>query len=151
MDARGAFLEAIKSSTPSMDECDVVVPRDKIPEFVKFVDTLEERYEIRLRSFGHAGDGNIHVYVCKDDLDDETWKHRRDKVMEAMYNKSIELGGQVSGEHGIGHAKIGYLNDALGHVYMDLMFHKAFAFDPEGIQTRQSILMYRLCIFYIIE
>ena len=83
---RGAFLEAIKSSTPSMDECDVVVPRNKIAEYVRYVNTLEKKYGVRIRSFGHAGDGNIHVYLCKDDLDDETWKTNA-RNHEGLYEK----------------------------------------------------------------
>ena len=62
-------MEAIKSSTTGMDECDVVVvPRNKITEYVKYVNKLEKEHGLRIRTFGHAGDGNIHVYLCKDEL-----------------------------------------------------------------------------------
>lgn len=130
---RGAFLEAIKSSTPSMDECDVVVPRNKIAEYVKYVNTLEEKYGVRIRSFGHAGDGNIHVYLCKDDLEDQIWKTKCEQVMKALYDKAIELGGQVSGEHGIGHAKIAYLKESIGETQMSLMRGIKRVFDPKNI------------------
>jgi len=131
--ARGAFLEAIKSSTPEMDECDVVVPRNKIAVFVKYIKQLEEKYQIRIRSFGHAGDGNLHVYVCKDQLPDEVWHEKLQKVMKEMYDKAIELEGQVSGEHGIGHAKIPFLYESVGSQYMQLMQAVKKAFDPKGI------------------
>lgn len=131
--ARGAFLEAIKSSTPEMDECDVVVPRNKIAEFVKFVNTLEKKHRIRIRSFGHAGDGNLHIYVCKDDLSDDVWGEKLKKVMQEMYDRAKELGGQVSGEHGIGHAKVPYLNQSVGGTYMQLMKSIKLAFDPKNI------------------
>ena len=131
--ARGAFLEAIKSSTPAMDECDVVVPRDRIADFVKFVNGLEKECEIRIRSFGHAGDGNIHVYVCKDDLEEDVWMERLNKVMKKMYDKSEEMGGQVSGEHGIGHAKVGYLEQSLGEKNIQIMEGIKAAFDPKFI------------------
>jgi len=131
--ARGAFLEAIKSSTPEMDECDVVVPRNKIAEFVKYVEYLEKSNEIRIRSFGHAGDGNIHVYVCRDNLGEDEWRERLNKVMQAMYDKAVELGGQVSGEHGIGHAKIPFLRESVGDTCMSLMKSIKMAFDPKGI------------------
>ena len=65
-DARGAFLEAIKASTDSLDECDVVVPRSKIAQFVEFTKQVKSRNDIRILNFGHAGDGNIHIYVCRD-------------------------------------------------------------------------------------
>lgn len=131
--ARGAFLEAIKSSTPEMDECDVVVPRNKIAEYVKYVNGLENEYGIRIRSFGHAGDGNLHVYVCKDDLTDDIWHRKCDAVMKAMYDKAIELKGQVSGEHGIGHAKIPYLKESIGDTAINLMRSIKRSFDPKNI------------------
>lgn len=131
--ARGAFLEAIKSSTPAMDECDVVVPRNQVARFVKFVKELERTHKIRIRSFGHAGDGNLHVYVCKDDLSDLEWKQRLDPVMQAMYDKAIELKGQVSGEHGIGHAKVEFLRKSVGKTQMNLMKGIKQAFDPQNI------------------
>lgn len=131
--ARGAFLEAIKSSTPEMDECDVVVPRNKIAVFVKFVNELEKKYEIRIRSFGHAGDGNLHIYVCKDDLQNEVWNDKLEKVMKEMYDKAMELDGQVSGEHGVGHAKIPYLKDSVGGTCMQLMKSIKQGFDPRNI------------------
>ena len=131
--ARGAFLEAIKSSTPEMDECDVVVPRNKIAEFVKFVNTLEKKYEIRIRSFGHAGDGNLHVYVCRDLLSEADWKAKLQSVMNAMYEKANVLEGQVSGEHGIGHAKIPFLSSSVGDVSINLMKAIKNSFDPKNI------------------
>jgi glycolate oxidase len=131
--ARGAFLEAIKSSTPEMDECDVVVPKNKIAVFVKFVGTLANHHNIRILSFGHAGDGNLHTYACKDNLCDEEWHLNLSLVMKEMYKKAIELGGQVSGEHGIGHAKVIYLQESVGDTCMELMRSIKFAFDPKNI------------------
>ena len=131
--ARGAFLEAIKSSTPSMDECDVVVPRSRIAEYVRYVGTLEKQYGVRIRSFGHAGDGNIHVYLCKDDLGDEIWKKKCAEIMKALYDKAVELEGQVSGEHGIGHAKIPYLTNSIGETSVSLMKGIKRVFDPKNI------------------
>ena len=66
--ARGAFLEAIKASTTEMDECDVVVPRAHVAEFVLFSHGLQKTHGLRIRSFGHAGDGNLHIYVLRDEL-----------------------------------------------------------------------------------
>lgn len=131
--ARGAFLEAIKSSTTEMDECDVVVPRNKIADYVKYVNYLERENKVRMRTFGHAGDGNLHVYLCKDNLSEETWNKRCSLMMKAMYDKAIELGGQVSGEHGIGHAKIQYLEESVGDETILLMLGIKKVFDPKFI------------------
>ena len=132
-DARGAFLEAIKSSTDEMDECDVVVPRNRIPEFVNYTVSLAGESGLRIRYFGHAGDGNIHVYVCRDGMEERVWKRSLERVMDKLYKKSMELGGKVSGEHGIGHVKTGYLEQSEGELYMELLKKIKMSFDPENI------------------
>lgn len=132
-EARSAFLEAIKSSTTEMDECDVVVPRDKIAEFVRFVSRLEAEQQMRIRYFGHAGDGNLHIYLCRDEMQEDEWLKRLDTVMGLLYEKACQLGGKVSGEHGIGHAKIDYLRLSEGDLYMELMAKIKKAFDPDNI------------------
>lgn len=131
--ARGAFLEAIKATTTEMDECDVVVPRDKVAEFIRFTNELQDKLNIRIKSFGHAGDGNLHIYVLRDDLDKETWKNRLSETFEKMYEKSRELNGQVSGEHGIGYAKKEYLHEAQSETYMNLIKNIKLAFDNKNI------------------
>lgn len=131
--ARGAFLEAIKSSTTEMDECDVVVPRRLIAEFINFSATLEARIGIRIRSFGHAGDGNLHIYILRDDLPEAEWKTKLEQVFEALYAKAAEMGGQVSGEHGIGYVKRPYLKESRGSDQLELMAAVKHAFDPKGI------------------
>jgi len=131
--ARGAFLEAVKATTTYMDECDVVVPRNKVAEFINYTNELQKQFDIRIRSFGHAGDGNLHVYVLKDELTDEVWDVKIAEVFEAMYSKSRELKGLVSGEHGIGFAKKEYMLEQLGPVYVELMKNIKLAFDPKNI------------------
>lgn len=131
--ARGAFLEAIKASTTEMDECDVVVPRNKIAEFVKFADDLQHKCNIRIKGFGHAGDGNLHIYILKDELNDNAWKKKLDEVFNLMYSKAIELEGKVSGEHGIGYAKRSYLKSSEGELMMDLFKNIKLSFDSKNI------------------
>lgn len=131
--ARGAFLEAIKNSTTEMDEVDVVVPRNKVATFVKFTNTLKEKYDIRIKSFGHAGDGNLHIYILKDELSEEVWNEKLKEVMKDMYAKAIELKGQVSGEHGIGFAKKEYLSESLSKENILIMRGIKEVFDPKNI------------------
>lgn len=131
--ARGAFLEAIKGSTPEMDECDVVVPREDIPAFVRKSVEIGRKIGVRICSFGHAGDGNLHIYACKDDLADEVWEKAVEQVMDELYIAAKEMGGEVSGEHGIGHAKKGFLAESMGETQMNLMRGIKAAFDPKGI------------------
>ncbi len=131
--ARSAFLEAIKASTTEMDECDVVVPRDKVDEFIKYTHTLAEELGVRVPGFGHAGDGNLHVYICRDDLDDAAWKDTLTRGFDLMYKKAFELGGLVSGEHGIGYAKKEYMRTLYGEAQVALMQSIKKAFDGKNI------------------
>jgi glycolate oxidase len=140
--ARGAFLEAIKSSTSQMDECDVVVPGNRIAEYMSYVNKLQNDHDIRIRSFGHAGDGNLHVYVCRDSLDADAWKSRLNKVMEGLYKKAVELNGQVSGEHGIGHAKKYFLKNSVGDESMELMRGIKAVFDRKNILNPGKIVFF---------
>lgn len=131
-DARGAFLEALKAES-NMDEVDIVVPRDKIACFIAYTKELEKKYGVRIRSFGHAGDGNMHVYILQDDMEVAIWKEKMDAIMGLLYTKGRELGGQVSGEHGIGISKKQYLVDDLGDTLITLQRQIKQVFDPKCI------------------
>lgn len=131
--ARGAFLEAIKASTTEMDECDVVVPVNKIDYFIKFTHALADELNIRIPSFGHAGDGNLHIYVCRDELDDKCWEEKLAEAFDRMYKTAEEIGGLVSGEHGIGYAKRNYLKRQYGETPIALMQGIKRVFDEKNI------------------
>lgn len=131
--ARGAFLEAVKASTSEIDECDVCVPRDKVAQFINYTHQLQEEFDVRIRSFGHAGDGNLHVYVLKDEMNEEEWKKKLGAVFECMYRRARELDGVVSGEHGIGFAKRPYMFEQYDETYMSLLKNIKLAFDPKNL------------------
>lgn len=131
--ARGAFLEAIKASTTQMDEVDVVVPRNRIAQFVNYTHELEEKYDIRIRSFGHAGDGNLHIYILRDELNEEEWEKRMRSAMNDMYAMAKDMQGQVSGEHGIGYDKIDFMRDSIGEASYLAMKAIKVALDPRGL------------------
>lgn len=137
---RGAFLEAIKSSTTEMDECDVVLPRSMIASYLDFVQALSQEIGIRIPYFGHIGDGNLHLYLCKDALDDETWQDKKTIAFDRMYQKANACGGLVSGEHGIGYAKKRYMKAQLGDKQIDIMRAIKKAFDPNGILNPEKII-----------
>lgn len=137
--ARGAFLEAIKASTTEMDECDVVVPRNHIAEFIRFTHELSKELDMRMPSFGHAGDGNLHVYLCKDDMSQKEFEEKLDIAFDALYGLAAEMGGQVSGEHGIGYAKKKYLARQVGDTQIQLMQGIKKVFDPHGILNPDKI------------
>ncbi len=131
--ARGAFLEAIKASTTDMDECDVVVPRSEVANYIKFTYELAEKYQIRIPSFGHAGDGNLHIYICRDELDKEIFDKKLLAIFDKMYKEAARVGGLVSGEHGIGYAKKEYMKELLGPTQIKLMKGIKDVFDPNHI------------------
>lgn len=131
--ARSAFLTVIEAETRLLDEMDVVVPVDRIAEFLVYSHDVAEEYGIRLRSFGHAGDGNLHIYCCSNDMDEAEFRSRVKAIMDKCYAKCTEFEGQVSGEHSIGHAKKTYLRESVGETAYGLMGAIKKAFDPDGI------------------
>lgn len=131
--ARGAFLEAIKSSTVEIDECDVVVPRSEVSDFIKFTYELQAKYNIRIPSFGHAGDGNLHIYICRDNYTKDEFNNILEQVFNELYERAISVGGLVSGEHGIGYAKKHYMKRQLGDTQIELMNGIKKVFDPNNI------------------
>lgn len=129
--ARSSFLEGIEEQCKLLDECDVVVPVTQIPEYVVYADTLAKNYDFQLQYFGHAGDGNLHIYACSNDLEKDVFVQQVDDFMSKLYAKTMELGGQISGEHGIGRGKIKYLAQAAGPTNIALMQGIKKVFDPK--------------------
>jgi glycolate oxidase len=140
--ARAVFLEAIKGSTTDMDECDVVVPRKEIAPFLLYTQELRKIFNVRIKSFAHVGDGNLHVYILKDQIPDVEWKVLLEKVMDALYVKAKALGGCISGEHGIGFIKKGNLEQHFGKdsPVMTMMRALKKAFDPYNILNPGKIV-----------
>lgn len=138
--ARSSFLEAIKAETKwkdgleLLDECDVVVPLDEIAPYVEFVYEVGHKMGLQIESFGHAGDGNLHIYIIGDDqISVEDFKKRADDFFDAIYPEATRVGGLVSGEHAIGSGKLDYLAQAEGATKMALMLEIKKVFDPKMI------------------
>ena len=110
--ARSSFLTAIEADTKLLDEMDVVVPVDRIAEFLVYVREVGAEQGIKIRNFGHAGDGNLHIYCCSNTMTREEFIPKVKVIMDKSYAKCTEFEGQVSGEHAIGHAKKEYLKES---------------------------------------
>ncbi len=141
--ARSSFLEAIMEETKLLDECDVVVPVNKIADYLEFVNEQGRACGLAIRSFGHAGDGNLHIYQCSNDLNEDEFKKRVHVFFDIIYKEATACGGLVSGEHGIGSGKIRYLEDSVGEANMELMRGIKKVFDPKMILNPGKIC-YRL-------
>lgn len=137
---RGGFLEAIKASSDEIDECDVVLPRSKISEFLTYVRKLSTDLEIRIPYFGHVGDGNLHIYFCKDHMAKQDWEDKVSKGFKLMYDKAFSFGGLVSGEHGIGFAKKEYMKSLLGENQLRIMRGIKQSFDPKNILNPGKVI-----------
>lgn len=128
---RGSCLEALLADFKLMDECDVVVPIPRIAELVNYAASLQDEVGCIIRTAGHAGDGNVHINICSNDLEEAEFVKRVDRFMELVYDKGMKLGGMISGEHGIGSAKVKYLEKNLGAPQLELMKAIKKACDPK--------------------
>lgn len=124
--------EAVKSQSIYKEE-DTVVPRFELPKLLKCVKDIGEKYGFHSVCYGHAGDGNLHVNIIKGDLSDETWNNELPKAIREIFTKVVELGGTLSGEHGIGLVQKPYMDIAFPAVTIDLMRQIKKVFDPNGI------------------
>lgn len=131
-DVRRAISPALKKyGTLKLNE-DVVVPRSRVPELVERVLAIGKRYETFVVNFGHAGDGNIHVnFMCE--REDVSAVHRAREAVRETFAVAIELGGTISGEHGIGYVKAPYLDMAVTGATINTMKDIKRALDPKGI------------------
>ena len=131
-DVRRAISPSLmKYGTLKINE-DVVVPRSKVPELVARVEEIAKRHGIFVANFGHAGDGNIHVnFICDKENADEIARAR--ECVKETFALSVELGGSISGEHGIGYVKAAYLDMAIDPNTMAVMKSIKNVFDPNGI------------------
>ena len=131
-EVRRALSPAIKKYGTLKFNEDVVVPRSRIPELIARVEEIGKRYKTFVVNFGHAGDGNIHVNFMCEREDAEAVKRARAAVRET-FAVAVELGGTISGEHGIGYVKAPYLGMAVTDATIETMKRIKRALDPHGI------------------
>jgi len=111
---------------------DISVPRSRVPEALRRIKAIGRKYNLPIVVFGHAGDGNLHPNILFDKRDEEEWG-RVEQAVGEIFAMAVELGGTLSGEHGVGTLKLPYLEMALGPVAVDVMRSIKQAFDPKGI------------------
>jgi glycolate oxidase len=128
---RRSIGEAVKSINIYKEE-DTVVPRNRIPELIAGVKAIAARRGLMTVCYGHAGDGNIHCNIIKN-VDDATWRDELPPAITEIFELTKELGGQISGEHGVGYVQKNYLPLTQGAAEIALMRRIKEQFDPLGI------------------
>lgn len=123
---------AVKKTNMTVEE-DTVVPRADLPELLKHIKEVGRKWNFRSVCYGHAGDGNVHVRILKDELSDEYWKNEVPKGIREIFEKVVELGGTISGEHGIGWIQIPYMDIKFKQTQLELMRNIKKVFDPNSI------------------
>ena len=104
---RGALVKAVEAVS-EQEPVDIVVPISHTADFIRFINELEASSGMRMISFGHAGDGNVHLCVVRGNRDEDIWQRELHTNMDAAYAEAYRLGGVASGEHGIGLSKRRY-------------------------------------------
>jgi glycolate oxidase len=112
---------------------DISVPRSKLPEALNRIYEIGKKYGFEVPCFGHAGDGNIHVNVMVKDKNNEEEVKRGYKAVEEIFRAVVEMGGTLSGEHGIGLSKAPFMKIAFSDAEIELFKRIKEAFDPNGI------------------
>jgi glycolate oxidase len=129
---RRGVAEAVKAHSVYKEE-DTVVPRASLPTLLKGVKKIGHKYGFHSVCYGHAGDGNLHVNIIKGDLKDDVWKLQLPIAIAEIFQLCVQLGGTISGEHGIGWVQKGYLPIAMNDGRIELLLGIKTVFDPNGI------------------
>lgn len=129
---RRSIGEATKFNNTYKEE-DTVVPRAELPALYRGVKAIGEQFGFRTVCYGHAGDGNLHVNILRDDLSDDFWEHEITKAIVKIFELCKQLGGTISGEHGIGLVQKPYMQVVMPDFQLALMRNIKTAFDPKYI------------------
>lgn len=138
-EARRLIIDALNHESPVNHMEDVVVPRAELPPLLKGIKEIGRQHDVRVVCFGHAGDGNVHVNVLKDEVPDERWETLVPAVTEEIYRLTLSLGGTITGEHGIGATRRRYLPLALDETQIGVMREIRAVFDPNHILNPSKI------------
>lgn len=131
--------EAVKAQSIYKEE-DTVVPRYELPTLLAAVKEVGKKYGFHSVCYGHAGDGNLHVNILKQDMPDDQWNETIKVGIRELFERVKELGGTLSGEHGIGLVQREYMDIMFSSTQMDLMRSIKAAFDPKGILNPGKVL-----------
>ncbi|MBQ3366464.1 MAG: FAD-binding oxidoreductase [Acidaminococcaceae bacterium] len=141
-DVRRAVPESILETYDKVEECDIVVPTSYIAEVVDYALSLTEEVGLDIHTYGHAGDGNIHIKLCANGMEEQEFRARSDKFLDLIYARGKGMNALISGEHGIGAVSVRRLEDYAGKDVMDLMRGIKAVFDPKGLLNPGKVCTY---------
>ncbi len=137
---RRSVSASLRNVNPDKFNEDICVPRSKVPDMIRRVDEISKRYSIPIVNFGHAGDGNIHVNIMVD-RKQEGELEKAESAIKDVFSAALELGGTMSGEHGVGNTKAPYLPMELDPAAVAYMQTIKNALDPKNILNPGKILL----------
>jgi glycolate oxidase len=129
--ARRAAFSALARVAPTTILEDVTVPRSELAHMIRFVDAVAKKYKLKVGTFGHMGDGNLHPTFLTDERNKEEM-HRIEEAFKEIFDEAIRLGGTITGEHGVGLAKKSFLPKFAGAAQMRVMKELRRTLDPKG-------------------
>lgn len=130
--ARRSAFSALARVAPTTILEDATVPRSELARMVRFVENVARKYKLKIGTFGHMGDGNLHPTFLTDERNKEEM-HRIEEAFHEIFDEAIRLGGTITGEHGIGMAKKGFLPKFMGDAQMRVMRELRKSLDPNRI------------------
>ena len=139
--ARKCYAEALRMLSPVYCMEDIVVPVSEIPKALEGIAKIAAKHSCRIPSAGHAGDGNIHCTILREDRDEHTWHELKDAVLPEIYELTYSLGGNLSGEHGIGAKRAEAMDHHMTPEQKTVFTLVKKAFDPNGIMNPGKVLI----------
>jgi glycolate oxidase len=130
--ARRSAFSALARLSPTTILEDATVPRSELAQMIRFVEAVAKKYKLRIGTFGHMGDGNLHPTFLTDERNKEEM-HRIEEAFKEIFDEAIRLGGTITGEHGVGVAKKSFLPKFLGEAQMKVSRDLRRTLDPNGI------------------
>ena len=137
--ARRSVSPSLARKAPNKLGEDITVPRSAIPEAIRRIKAISAGYGLPIVIFGHAGDGNLHPNILFDRRDPEQWE-KVQQIVGEVFKVALELGGTLSGEHGVGTFKLPYMEQALGPTSVDIQWRVKRALDPQNILNPGKVL-----------
>jgi len=138
--ARRSAFSALARVAPTTILEDATVPRSELAKMIRFVESVAKKYQLRIGTFGHMGDGNLHPTFLTDERNKDEM-HRVEEAFKEIFAEAIRLGGTITGEHGIGVAKKAFLPEFAGQAQMRVMRELRRALDPNGILNPGKIFL----------